>query len=57
MVINMDKEQLIDNIYKTLLNNINKMDKVSMIGKDKDTIEIRQTNNKIIRIKFEEESM
>ena len=53
----MDKEQLIDNIYKTLLNNINKMDKVSMIGKDKDTIEIRQTNNKIIRIKFEEESM
>lgn len=53
----MDKEQLIDNIYRTLLNNINKMDKVSMIAKDKDTIELRQTNNKIIRIKFEEESM
>lgn len=57
MVTNMDKEQLIDNIYKTLLNNINKMDKVSVISKDNDKIEIRQTNNKIIRIKFEEESM
>lgn len=57
MVINMDKEELIDNIYKTLLNNINKMDKVSMIGKDKDTITITQTNNKTIIIKFEEENM
>ena len=50
----MDKEQLIDNIYKTLVNNINKMDKVSVISKDNDKIEIRQTNNKTITIEFKE---
>ena len=50
----MDKSELIDNIYKTLVNNINKMDKVSVISKDKDTIEIRQTNNKTIIIEFKE---
>ena len=50
----MDKSELIDNIYKTLVNNINKMDKVSVISKDNDTIEIRQTNNKTIIIEFKE---
>jgi hypothetical protein len=54
MVTNMDKEQLIDNIYKTLINNINKMDKVSMVSKDNDTITIKQTNNKTIIIEFKE---
>lgn len=50
----MDKEELIDNIYKTLLNNINKMNKVSIVAKDKDTITITQTNNKTIIIEFKE---
>lgn len=52
------KEYIMDNIYNTLVANIDKLDKVSMIANNKrDTITIKQTNNKIIRIKFEEESM
>ena len=57
MVIKM-KEYLVKNIYETLVANIDKLDKVSMIANNKtDMIEIKQTNNKIIRIKFEEENM
>lgn len=57
MVISM-KEYLVKNIYETLVANIDKLDKVSMIANNKtDMIEIKQTNNKIIRIKFEEETM
>lgn len=52
----MELNELLTNIYKTLINNIEKMDKVSMIRSDGNTITISQSNDKTIRIKFEEET-
>ena len=53
----MEIKELVTRIYDTLVHNIDKLDKVAIIShNEEDMITIKQTNNKTIRIKFEEET-